>query len=931
MSKAAQALRVLLLLLLIASVSQTVIGASALSGVVLDHIGHPVPEARVNVYFNSREVASTTTGVDGSFALNPPGETVELMVVGDFVDTEGIDFIPYSVEVVSSADVVVRLQPASVVSLVGSIQFVDTENLALQLVVNVVDENNETLSPSGVPLEFGRTSGSVMTRLQLPPGQIIVPAEAAVKLNVDSTFLIGTEVTPREFTAELARTAPQGGVVALDVRRYSLLLNQRLTEESQFALSDALEEMTGYGFYITRQEAAYVSGSKLLEESLRLYTEGSYPDSFDAMKRSFLAFTHATEELRSMFQDARLSVYLLIGFLALASMTGGFLLADDRLRQLTAQAMIYVVTLLVLYFTYPGSKIISGDYYMGAAVASFAGFLALGYVTPKVLSVGSVDGRVHTRNLLIPIFNIAKRSLRRRRVRFILTLTSITLLVMSFVTLTSFSEGYGLIETRSQAGRPWTGVFIRDGSWAEAEPTFILLSATETAWLTDHPTVQSLSVKAESLPQQRPFLRLMGTPIAGVIGADSSEDNTVAIRSALLQGRLPDSGGVVISSSLAERLGVGLGDVVEVGFIDLEIQGTFRDESLAVMRDLDGTPYLPNRWVNTNPEGETPVWVLEPCEPQETIMLAPETAVRLPMVGVQRVALELNPDADPDALAERLALERGYMSYSSTLTSYTVYRLGNFFEGRGLTLAIPWGIVVLNVVVTMLNALYERRKEIEILSSVGLNPAQVSAIFIAEASITGFMAGGLGYLMGLSLYKGMAALNIGLQVHQKVSAVWSMASIGLAISAVLTGAFAALRSSVVITPSLMRRWRIDRTKGGFQDPWTVAIPLKLQPEEVKPYMDYMYEKLRRLQDHPTQITSSIKRFEDGDVRKITFIYKSVQATTGNFYTVNELVVAPHPNGEYGAELKSLGNHDWVHVAGSLVRRLTMDFSTDKMG
>ncbi|HUV35017.1 MAG TPA: ABC transporter permease, partial [Candidatus Desulfaltia sp.] len=332
-----------------------------------------------------------------------------------------------------------------------------------------------------------------------------------------------------------------------------------------------------------------------------------------------------------------------------------------------------------------------------------------------------------------------------------------------------------------------------------------------------------------------------------------------------------------------------------------------------------------------NPEGETPVWVLEPCEPQETIILAPETAVRLPTVGVQRVALELSPDADPDALAERLALERGYISYSSTFTSYAVYRLGNFFEGRGLTLAIPWGIVVLNVVVTMLNALYERRKEIEILSSVGLNPAQVSAIFIAEASITGFMAGGLGYLMGLSLYKGMAALNIGLQVHQKVSAVWSMASIGLAISAVLTGAFAALRSSVVITPSLMRRWRIDRGKGGFQDPWTVAIPLKLQPEEVKPYMDYMYEKLGRLQGHPTQITSSIKRFEDGDVRKITFIYKSVQATTGNFYTVNELVVAPHPNGEYGAELKSLGNHDWVHVAGTLIRRLTMDFSTDKVG
>ena len=931
MNKVARALRVLLMFLILASASQAVTGASALSGVVLDHNGFPVPSASVTAYVDGRAAASTVTGVDGRFSLSPPGETVELMVVGDFPDTDGVDFIPYSAEAPSSGDVVVRLEAASTVSLVGSIQFVDTENLALQLAVNVLDEGNGTLSPLGVPLEFGRTTGSIMARLQLPSGSIIVPADTAVRIRVNSTFLVGSEVTKRGFTADLVRTAPQGGVVLMDVRRYSILLNQRITEEAQAALAEALEEMRGYGFYITRQEGAFASGSKLLDESLSHYGAGSYPDSFDALKRSYLAFTHATGELRSMFVDARLSVYMLIGFLALASMTCGFLLADDRLRQLAADAAIYAGTLIALYFTYPGSGIIRTEYYAGAAAASFAGLLALGHVTPRLLSVGSVDGRVHTRNLLIPIFNIAKRSLRRRRMRFVLTLISITLLTMSFVALTSFSEGYGLIESRSQAVGQWRGVFVREGSWLEAEPTFILLSDTETAWLTDIPGVLGLSAKAESLPQQRPFLRLRGTPIAGVIGAGSSEDDVVAIRSALLQGSLPDGGGVLISSSLAENLGIRIGDVVEVGFIDLEVQGLFRDESLAGIKELDGTPYLPNKWVNTSPEGEAPVWVLEPCEPHETIILAPETAVHLPTVGVQRVALQLGPEADPEALAERLALERGYLSHASTFTSYTVYRLGNYFEGRGLTLAVPWAIVVLNVVVTMLNALYERRKEIEILSSVGLNPAQVSAVFVAEASITGFVAGGLGYLMGLGLYKGMAALNIGLMVHQKVSAAWSMASIGLAVSAVLTGAFAALRSSVVITPSLMRRWRIDRTKGGFQEPWIVAIPLKLQPEEVKPYMDYMYGKLERLQSHPTQVTSSIKRFEDGDVKRITFIYKSVQATTGNFYTFNELVVAPLRTGEYGAELKSLGNYEWVHVAGSLVRRLTMDFSADKVG
>ena len=238
---------------------------------------------------------------------------------------------------------------------------------------------------------------------------------------------------------------------------------------------------------------------------------------------------------------------------------------------------------------------------------------------------------------------------------------------------------------------------------------------------------------------------------------------------------------------------------------------------------------------------------------------------------------------------------------------------------------IPWVIVVLNVIVTMLNSLFERRNEIEILSSVGLNPAQVSSIFVAEAAITGFIAGGLGYLVGLGFYKALALLNIGLQVHQKVSAVWSFAAIGLAISAVVTGAFAALQNSVVITPSLMRRWRLDRTNGGFQEPWRIDIPIKLESSEVVNYLDFVESRLRVFEDHQTHVTSSIKQGEN----VLNFVYKSYQTTTGNFYTKNSLKLFPMENGDYGAVLESFGDSEWVRVVGSLVRRITIDYSTDK--
>jgi len=931
MKRTARLIGALIPLAIMAFFAGTVAGAQALSGVVLDRDGFPVPGATIAVYVGGRPGQSTLSGGDGAFTLDVAADSVEVLVYLDDEGTEGADYVPFMAEASGGDALTVTLQPASTIIVEGTMQFVDTESLPLKTLTAIMDDDNATLNPSGVPLEYAKPPSGLMSRLGLPPDRIIVPAASLIRVGFNASVLIGSNIEDRRIIAGSVATAPQGGVTSLDLGVYSVVFNRGLAEASRSALRQALAEMAGYGFYTTRQEAALGSGGMQLDDAARLFGEGDYQGSFDALKRGYLGFTHATRELGDMYGDAELSVYILIGFLAAASLTGGFLVTDGGLIQLAAGASVYGLTLATLYYAYPGSRIIAAASFVGAAAASFVGFTALAQVVPKLLSVGSLDGRVHTRNLLIPIFNIAKRSMRRRRLRFILTLTSITLLVMSFVTLTSFSEGYGLVESRYQVGRPWRGVFLHEGGWTEAAPTFVLLSEAEREWLTELPGVTGISVKAESTPPQRAFLRVGGSPVMGVIGADASEDATVGIGSVVAMGALPGPGGVLVSEALASRLGLGVGDAVTLGLIDLRVQGIFRNEALAALRDLDGEPYLPDKWVNTSPEGEAPIWVLESCEPEETVIVDAGTALRIPTVGVQRVALLLDAGTDPDGLAERLALERGYLSHSSTPASYTVFRLGNFFEGRGLSLAIPWAIVVLNVVVTMLNAMYERRREIAILSSVGLNPAQVSAIFVAEATVTGFVAGGLGYLSGLGLYKLMAALNLGLQVHQKVSAVWSLASVALAISAVLTGALVALRNSVVITPSLMRRWRIDTAKGGFQEPYRIAVPIKLHPEEVEPYLEYMWRWLYAQRDHPTQITSSMKRLRDGDLRKIKFVYKSAQATTGNFYTANELIVRPQPGGEYGVELLSLGDHDWVHVAGSLVRRLSVDYSTEYAG
>ncbi len=112
--------------------------------------------------------------------------------------------------------------------------------------------------------------------------------------------------------------------------------------------------------------------------------------------------------------------------------------------------------------------------------------------------------------------------------------------------------------------------------------------------------------------------------------------------------------------------------------------GIYRDRELRGMRDLDGFPVMPNKFVNVNPSGEESDIQLFPAEADEIII------------------------SD---------LKRNYIAWASSTEGLYVVRLGTKFHGKGLTLAIPWAIVVLNVVITMLSALYERRNEIGILSS----------------------------------------------------------------------------------------------------------------------------------------------------------------------------------------------------------------------
>ncbi len=89
----------------------------------------------------------------------------------------------------------------------------------------------------------------------------------------------------------------------------------------------------------------------------------------------------------------------------------------------------------------------------------------------------------------------------------------------------------------------------------------------------------------------------------------------------------------------------------------------------------------------------------------------------------------------------------------------------------------------------------------------------------------------------------MLALSVAIEVRQKVSAFWSFASLGVAVAAVLVGTGIALRSSVIITPSLLRKWTGEKRVSENSGKLEFVMPIRLHEEAVGALFSYLRQSI----------------------------------------------------------------------------------------
>jgi hypothetical protein len=247
-------------------------------------------------------------------------------------------------------------------------------------------------------------------------------------------------------------------------------------------------------------------------------------------------------------------------------------------------------------------------------------------------------------------------------------------------------------------------------------------------------------------------------------------------------------------------------------------------------------------------------------------------------------------------------------------------------------------MVILNVAVVVLTSVHERRREVYILSSIGLDPTHITTLFIAEALIIGVIGSTIGYLFGITLYRAFPFFPAEVVVRQKFSMIWALVAMSLGVAvAVISSVAQARGASTIATPSLLRKWKIEE-KPREGEPYVFPMPAKVDKEKLEFFVNYIKKRLQEDFEHGIDFSiEQVKRMDEETQEEITtsiafrYLYKA-PPPRGTVIANNNLVIT-RKKGDTTNMVKlvskgDLENKDARRVA-NLIRGLILEWSTEK--
>lgn len=365
-------------------------------------------------------------------------------------------------------------------------------------------------------------------------------------------------------------------------------------------------------------------------------------------------------------------------------------------------------------------------------------------------------------------FFLGVSNLRRRRIRTILTCTTLVILTFTIMSFTTIKSNQKQVRLPFQDTSPYHGILLKKVNRQSLPPqaTDILVTSMESInrpapriWLESRDPSKPLSVP----------LRKDGIQIEtrGLIGLSPNEAYVTGIEQLLTSGRWftdSDRTAIILEEQMAAHLGITPGsfETVELWGAPFVVIGTFRGEDFDAALDLDGEPLTPVIF----PEeagAEMSEEELEAMEsgddvrsfqsryqhiPAGQIAIIPARTMLAAGGHLKNIAVRPEDSARIKDIATNLSDRFNLAIFTGEKDGVWLYNISDTMNYSGVpNIIIPLLISILIVLNTMISSVYERKGEIGVYTSVGLAPSHVAFLFVAEAMALAVISVVLGYLV----------------------------------------------------------------------------------------------------------------------------------------------------------------------------------------
>ena len=615
---------------------------------------------------------------------------------------------------------------------------------------------------------------------------------------------------------------------------------------------------------------------KLAEEALKARNYSAY-EAYAAAALSYASKAYK-DEIMPLYDDSGKSGLALLALLVPAAFLLERLLvhASGGARRVAALLAVGAALMGVFYAVHPALSVLA------SSAMSVMGVLLVLLFVVTVAVLGSEAGRVIEEEAeramgahrvgRSPLVNVvlalplALENMRKRSLRTALTLTALVAVAIAVTSLTSVSY-YTDVKFSSVAPPPERSELLVKRGYAVPlydvldEPLLTYLQATAPgfdarprAWL--YPAMGAK--QGYSAPLYKVGSFNASYRVAAVLGLGGSEAEEIAAK-ALVEGlppamvrRLFEWGGEVclVPRSVAETVGVGVGDKVSYAGLELTVVGVFEENALEPWRDLDGMPPAP-----VKPEHNSVIAMQPPGPPPSVpssagwreVIVVPYRLAALAGGYLASVALEPPAGAGSELL----------LNVSRSITIATDLKVYAGLKGVGVLsgarvasyMFLGWEVIpvvlaigALNVAMTLLGNLKERTREIYVFTAVGLSPLGSALMYVTETLTYAVVSVVAGYVLGFAANRVLAAAGL---LPSAYALNYASAFIVIAFAVLIASALAAslypsMVAATMITPSLERRWKPPTKPRG--DTWVIPIPIRFPSrEEALGSLFYIYE------------------------------------------------------------------------------------------